>query len=657
MRYSYLQHVILLVLLVILQPSFTQSSALASSLEPKREMRATWLATHYAIDWPKTYVTSTGNTTQINAQKAELTTILDKLVAGNMNAFCFQVRPTSDALYQSSYEPWSKNLSGTRGLNPGYDPLAYAIQEGHKRGLEVHVWVNPFRVTTSGTLATSDPVWQNCNQWLIKYDNGSFSGQIIDPGYPAARAYVIKVLMEIINNYDVDGILMDDYFYPYGGTTTEDAASKALYKPAGMADGDWRRQNVDQTIEALYDSIQQVKPWVRFGMGPFGIWTTQSAVATKYGITLPKGITGLDDYAVQACNTVEWVKQGYVDYIAPQLYWATTSTGQDYDVLCQWWSQDVCQHFSSLLPGDKRVDFFSSQATYKFNTSEVCLEIDDNRNFNPQHGSGSIFYNTTSYVKDNGQGTTNMHLAVAQSRFTHKALPPAMDWKSAPTMAAPTALSLNGTTLTWQHPSADRFTVYVYPKGTDAQVTSRADYLYQVCYGKQLSLASVADLQHQTLAVCAYDRFGNEFAPVYFNRAEHEERDTIAVHVTGISLRLKETTMKVGQQITLKPTVKPSNATVKTVLWTSDNVTVVTVDEAGVMTAVAPGEAVVTGTTLDGGFTVECAVTVAGGSTDILAPEADMAERMMVLINGRMAIRVAVAGQTHYYTLTGQLIE
>ena len=179
--------------------------------EPSHEFRATWLATVSSIDWPKTKATTAEKREQ---QKQELIDILDKLAAGNMNACCMQVRSLCDAMYQSSYEPWSAALTGTRGQDPGYDPLAFAIEEAHKRGIELHVWVNPFRVTSSGTLSTSDKLQQHAGEWIIKYDNGSFSGQIIDPGYPASRAYVTKVLMEIVNNYDVDGILMDDYFYP-----------------------------------------------------------------------------------------------------------------------------------------------------------------------------------------------------------------------------------------------------------------------------------------------------------------------------------------------------------------------------------------------------------------------------------------------------------
>ena len=495
-----------LILMMAIQSSFAAS--------PKEEFRATWLATVWSIDWPKTSATTAANRA---TQQKELTDIFDKMQAGNMNAVCFQVRGRSDAFYQSSYEPWAAELAGSRGTNPGYDPLAFAIEEAHKRGMELHVWVNPFRVTSTGTISTSDKVWQNAGDWIIKYDNGSFSGQIIDPGYPEARAYVLDVLMEIVENYDVDGILMDDYFYPYGGTTTEDAKSKALYKPSsgivdqdkdGSTDDDWRRQNVDVMMKDLYDRLQATKPWVRFGMGTFGIWTLDKDVATAYGISLPSGITGLDDYEVQACNPVEWVKGGYVDYINPQLYWPTTSTGQSYEKLVKWWGQDVCQHFSEQLTGNKKVHFFSSQScSSNTASSEIIAQIDLNRKYLSSGYTGSVFYNTTAYLK--------MYSALT-SRFDYKALPPAMDWKVTETLGAPENLTLSGTTLMWSHPSATRFTVYVYPKSVSlASAKTNPAYLKGIVYGNSYSVSGV-DLSNYNVAVYSYDRYGMEHAAAVY---------------------------------------------------------------------------------------------------------------------------------------------
>ena len=485
--------------------------------QPKYEFRATWLATVSSIDWPKTKAKDATSRAQ---QQKELTDILDKLQAGNMNACYMQVRSLCDAMYQSSYEPWSAALTETRGKDPGYDPLAFAIEEAHKRGLELHIWVNPFRVTSSGSVSTSDQIYKNAGQWIIKYDNGSFSGQIIDPGYPEARKYVIKVLMEIVNKYDVDGILMDDYFYPYGGTTTEDAASKALYKPdnvvdvngKGGTDDDWRRSNVDDCMKMLYDTLQVTKPWVRFGMGTFGIWTTQAKVAQAYGITLPSGITGLDDYDVQACNPVEWVKHGYVDYINPQLYWSRDYAGQDYDVLCKWWAKDVCEHFSNSLPDGKKVHFCVSQAAYHAydgykgyddGVEEIKAQINTNRENLSSGYNGSVFYNTTAYCK--------MYQELKDSHFNHHALMPAMDWKVTESLSAPTNLRLSGNTLTWQHPTADRFTVYAFPASTETKIAlTNPAYLKGIVWGKSVNISSFGNLENTTIAVVTYDRFGVE---------------------------------------------------------------------------------------------------------------------------------------------------
>ena len=509
--------------------------------EPKHEFRATWLATVTSIDWPKTKAKDNESRLQ---QQQELTTILDKLQAGNMNACYLQVRSLCDAMHKSSYEPWSAALTGTRGKDPGYDPLAFAIEEAHKRGLELHIWVNPFRATSSGTLSSNDQLLQHAGEWIIKYDNGSFSGQIIDPGYPQARAYVIKVLMEIVNNYDVDGILMDDYFYPYGGTTTEDAASKTLYKPNnvvdvnqdGKTDDDWRRSNVDDCMKMLYDSLQATKPWVRFGMGTFGIWTTQKKAAQAYGLTLPSGITGLDDYDVQACNPVEWVKDGYVDYINPQLYWSRDYAGQDYDVLCKWWAKDVCEHFSNQLSDGKKVHFCVSQAAYHAydgykgyddGVGEIQDQIDVNRANLSSGYNGSVFYNTTAYCK--------MYQELQASHFNHKALMPAMDWKVTEQLSAPENLRVENNTLQWEHAVAERFTVYAYPIGLDwATAQQTGTYLQDIVYGKEYALSHIANWQGLTIAVCSYDRFGVEHGVAIINEGKFPESDPNATEITWV---------------------------------------------------------------------------------------------------------------------------
>ena len=441
---------------------------------PKHEFRASWMTTGFSIDWPKQKTAE--------AQKVELQQKLDALVAGNHNAVCLQVRSFSDAIYKSSYEPWADCLTGTRGQDPGYDPLAFAIEEAHKRGLELHVWVNPFRVTSEGKLSEDDPVWKNAGQWIIKYNNSSFKGQIIDPGYPEAREYVHKVFMEIVNNYDIDGILMDDYFYAYGGTKTEDADSKDKYCYAwknkiGNPDrdkdndytDDWRRANVDSVIYKLYTEIQKVKPWVRFGMGTPGSWSNKSTAAAAYGITLPTGISAMESYDYLYCNPIEWAQKGWVDYLNPQIYWSTKIAKTDYDVLCNWWAKKVCENFSNKLPNGQKVHFFASQGAcyavdpssmpgYDDGVKEIQAQIDANRANLSSGYTGSVFFSTSDAII--------LRNAIRESHFQYKALPPAMDWKSKTKLAAPTNIKVKDTVMTWEHPTAERFTIYVYPRGS-----------------------------------------------------------------------------------------------------------------------------------------------------------------------------------------------
>ena len=434
---------------------------------PKHEFRASWMTTGYGLDWPK-------NKT-IDAQKAELQQKLDALVVGNHNAVCLQVRSFADAIYKSSYEPWADCLTGTRGQDPGYDPLAFAIEEAHKRGLELHVWVNPFRVTPSGTLSTDDPVWKNAGQWIIKYNNSSFSGQIIDPGYPEARDYVHKVFMEIVNNYDIDGILMDDYFYAYGGTNTEDAdsRSKHLYKVTDADKDnsyidDWRRANVDSVVHRLYRDLQKTKPWVRFGMGTPGHWSNKATAGSYYGISLP-ATTAMESYDYLYCNPVEWAKKGWVDYLNPQVYWSTTAKKGDYDILTPWWAKKVCENFSNKLPNGQKVHFFASQGAcyvydndgmegYNDGVAEIQRQIDVNRANLSSGYTGSVFFSTSSAIL--------MRNELRESHFKYKALPPAMTWKSKTTLAAPTNVKVKDTVMTWEHPTAERFTIYIYPRGS-----------------------------------------------------------------------------------------------------------------------------------------------------------------------------------------------
>ncbi len=539
-------------------------STIILAQSPKREMRAGWLATVFRIDWPTTPMSSV-TPANIAAQKVEFITILDSVKAANMNAVFFQVRPETDAFYHSAYEPWSAHLGGARGVYPGYDPLAFAIEEAHKRGIELHAWMNPYRYETSagkytgkeGDYKTAHP------EWILdyaKYTNGVKTTDgvtILDPGNPAVRKLIKNVVGDILSKYDLDGIIFDDYFYAYAGTSsTLDSYSQNLWKPSNITLSDWRRSNVNKMVADVYDTIQAVKPHVIFGVSPFGIWTTSSTVATARGLTLPSGITGSNMYEQIYCDPVAWLEQGKVDYISPQLYWPTTSTGQDYKKLCPWWS-DVAHKYNKyfyssmslssltstynapqLAPAVPWLDDATEIETLKkvsqanelydgltnteqrvaaavnFDDSEVGLQIDWNRSSTKNAAPGAVFY-SIKHLRTNGKFAKYLR----EQKFTSPALTPAIHWKNHNNLSQPTNVVLSGNVLSWEHAAPNiRFAVYAIPNAQVGMPTAFtvSAHLLGVSYTKQFDLSKyAAKFSTHKFAVVALDRFGNEFSPGY----------------------------------------------------------------------------------------------------------------------------------------------
>lgn len=314
---------------------------LFAQVPPKREFRGAWLATVDNLDWPVR-----GDTPQ--NQKNQLIALLDGMQAAGINAVIFQVRPECDALYASPYEPWSYHLTGTQGSAPSpfYDPLAFAIEEAHKRGMELHAWFNPYRAEKSVgryALASSHVVVQH-PEWTLSFaaSGSSPALKILNPGVPEVREFVARVVADIVRRYDVDGIHADDYFYPYPPQTisTQDAATFSAY-PRGFTEiGAWRRDNVNLLMAMIMDSVNTIKPHVKFGMSPFGIW--------KNGV--PPGITGLDAYNTIYGDAIAWLQQGTVDYLTPQLYWKIGGS-QDYAKLMAWWADSCWNNQRHFYPG------------------------------------------------------------------------------------------------------------------------------------------------------------------------------------------------------------------------------------------------------------------------------------------------------------------
>ena len=315
--------------------------------EPTRELRATWIGTIININWPL----SQGLTSA--EQKKELLTIIETANSVNLNTIFFQVRPACDAFYKSSIEPWSEFLTGTMGKPPApfYDPLTFAVEECHKRGIELHAWINPFRARFDKEKVTS-PVSKNHvsklhPNWICEYGNYLW----LDPGEPQVRNYVLKIVIDIIKRYDIDGIHFDDYFYPY---KTKNILGKIIPFPdkatkkkfgKGMSLDNWRRQNINEFVESLYTTVKMIKPWVKVGISPFGIW--------RPGV--PKTIkAGVDAFGDLYADSKLWLNKGWLDYFVPQLYWRIDPPDQSYPVLLNWWiTQNTKKRI--LAPGNSLV--------------------------------------------------------------------------------------------------------------------------------------------------------------------------------------------------------------------------------------------------------------------------------------------------------------
>ena len=289
---------------------------------PKREFRSAWLATVWAIDWPKTSGQS--------ARKTELNAYLDAYESINATGICFQVRSMADAMYQSNLAPWSQYISGTRGTSPGWDPLAYAVEQCHARGLECYAWLNPYRWSSTGTIPSStsfDKNWKD-KGWALS--NGSYV--VLNPAKEEVRKHIVDVCREIVDNYAIDGFLFDDYFYPAGGTAEDSSAGDysdyQTYKKAGgtVSFGDWRRDNVRKLMKDLRQMLSETRPDVRFGVSPAGVAGTSSSVANKYGVTTCPSPSGDWQYNLIYSDPLAWLYDGSIDFISPQIYWKTTTT-------------------------------------------------------------------------------------------------------------------------------------------------------------------------------------------------------------------------------------------------------------------------------------------------------------------------------------------
>lgn len=378
----------------------------------QREFRGVWVATVSNIDWPS----RPGLPTQ--QQKDELLAILDRAAALHLNAVILQVRPAADALYPSKLEPWSEYLTGVQGKAPFpyWDPLAFAVAEAHKRGLELHAWINPYRARHPSARSpnSSDHISVTHPELVRRYGTHLW----MDPGEPAVREHTIAVILDIVRRYDIDGVHMDDYFYPYSENDAAgrkipfpDSESYSRYRAAGgtLARDDWRRENVNQLVHETYVAIKAAKPWVKFGVSPFGIWRPG----------YPARIKGFDAYAELFADSRKWLAEGWVDYFTPQIYWPIGKPDERYPLLLHWWAQQNPLH-RNLWIGN-----YPGRVTGRANgwpASEILDQIAMTR---AEPGvTGNVHFSMKSFMP----GADNLAERLVAGPYRLKALVPASPW-------------------------------------------------------------------------------------------------------------------------------------------------------------------------------------------------------------------------------------
>lgn len=396
------------IVLLLLCVAFSFNASFAN--HPKREMRAVWIATVANIDWPSQ------RTLTSKAQREEMRKMLDEFQRNNINAVVMQIRPTADAFYPSAIEPWSHWLTGKQGVRPNdyYDPLQFIIEEAHKRCIEVHVWLNPYRVTNGEDLKvlSNEHLYYKKPELFVKYGGKYY----FDPGLDETRAFLNRVVRDVVERYDVDAIHFDDYFYPYKVNGEEFPDNDSFKKnPRGFAPhqkSDWRRNNVDMVIAELQQTIKSAKPWVEFGISPFGVWRNNNV--DPRGSATRAGVQNYDDlYA----DILKWLREGTIDYVTPQLYWEIGKKVADYSVLVKWWSEN--SYGKNLYIGLYASQLGQKTAPAEWRKgNELVRQMQLNKNYSQV--DGAMFFSAKA-IMGNYQGIAD---SLSKSLYKHPALIP-----------------------------------------------------------------------------------------------------------------------------------------------------------------------------------------------------------------------------------------
>ena len=502
---------------------------------PKVDLRGVFLPSVSNLSWP------TNRHASPAAQQAELLAILNDIKANGYNTVFLQVRPESDALYASTIDPWSYWLTGTQGTapTPFWDPLEFAVKEAHARGLDLHAWLNPYRVKQTPTMdlapnnvANLHPTWTF--QARLNAKDKALSLKMLNPGLPEVRNYIVRVVQDIANRYDVDGIHFDDYFYPYSGmeATPQDAKTYLENNPTKIATiEDWRRNNVNLMIGMVYDAIQTVNisqnKNIVFGVSPFGIWKSGT----------PTGISGTSSFSALYCDPIAWLHSNKVDYLAPQLYWKITKA-QDYMALSKWWNDQAKLYGKQLYvsQGYYRMDF-----TNPWETTEIQNQINHNRLAHMDATFGQIAYSYTT-IKKNSKGL-NQVLNNKQHKYKSFAPPILGPTKDAIGPIMPANVRLEASKILWDTPEAAldgdlpvKYVVYAFDNAEEA-ISKKNDgsKILDIVAGNELTLTKTQWLT-KVFVVSSLDKNNNEagdFTKTHSIRALKSKHCELAINPTN----------------------------------------------------------------------------------------------------------------------------
>jgi uncharacterized lipoprotein YddW (UPF0748 family) len=470
----------------------TTQEASKPATTASREFRAAWVATVANINWPSKPGLST------DEQKREAIELLDFLQQHHFNAVIFQVRPQCDALYKSDLEPWSYYLTGQQGKapDPYYDPLEFWTEAAHDRGIEMHVWLNPYRAHHKDGKEISEQSIVKKHPELVVYLKEGYWW--LDPAQTGTQDHSVAVVMDLVKRYDIDGVHFDDYFYPYpsynGNVDFPDSTSWKAYQQTGgkLSRGDWRRNAVNVFIERLYKNIKAEKPHVKFGLSPFGIWRPG----------YPSSIQGFDQYDQLYADAKLWLNKGWIDYFTPQLYWPINRIAQSFPVLLGWWAGENTMK-RHLWPGISVGRDTSAQ-----NVNEIMSQVMISRGMLPE-SNGIVHWSISSLTKN-----PPMAKAIVDGPYRKDALVPPSPWLDHDMPAAPavtTNWQQDQLKISWTHPDEkDVFRWVVYYQYDDGQ--SRYMILNRNDRSAELSrlLSPGSRFSLQKIAVTAIDRAGSE---------------------------------------------------------------------------------------------------------------------------------------------------